>query len=147
MHAFRRTNMFNRHLLAGCELCADAFENDNVSGHCAIGSAMREDMQAGVASRFRVPRRKMWYVNVYEVDRAYGGPEEGGWYFDTGEPTGQSEPYFTEDFAWFRARILDENFYEDRRKVGYVNYRGGAYEVKVQPHPPKAYPEVTPHYE
>jgi hypothetical protein len=25
------------------------------------------------------------WVNIYEVDRAYGGPEEGGWYFDTGE--------------------------------------------------------------
>src|SRR4051794_29723324 len=25
------------------------------------------------------------YVNVYEVDRAYGGAEEGGWWFDTGQ--------------------------------------------------------------
>jgi hypothetical protein len=25
------------------------------------------------------------YVNVYLVDRAYGGPEEGGWWYDTEE--------------------------------------------------------------
>ena len=24
------------------------------------------------------------FVNVYEVDRNYGGPEEGGWWFDSG---------------------------------------------------------------
>jgi hypothetical protein len=26
-----------------------------------------------------------WWVNVYEVGQGYGGPEEGGWWFDTGE--------------------------------------------------------------
>lgn len=26
------------------------------------------------------------YVNVYEISRNYGGPEEGGWYFDAGVP-------------------------------------------------------------
>ncbi len=25
------------------------------------------------------------YVNVYMADRAYGGPEEGGWYYTYGE--------------------------------------------------------------
>jgi len=25
------------------------------------------------------------FVNVYRVDRCYGGPEEGGWYYDAGE--------------------------------------------------------------
>lgn len=26
------------------------------------------------------------YVNVYRVGRTYGGPEEGGWFVDCGEP-------------------------------------------------------------
>ena len=30
------------------------------------------------------PERLAWYVNVYEVDRAYGGGEEGGWFYDEG---------------------------------------------------------------
>ena len=29
--------------------------------------------------------RIIWYVNIYETNRAYGGPEEGGWYYDTGD--------------------------------------------------------------
>jgi hypothetical protein len=28
-----------------------------------------------------------WFVNVYNVDRCYGGPEEGGWWYDAGEPS------------------------------------------------------------
>ena len=31
------------------------------------------------------PELMNWYVNIYKVDRAYGGPEEGGWYYDVGE--------------------------------------------------------------
>ena len=26
------------------------------------------------------------YANAYWTDRLYGGPEEGGWWYDTGEP-------------------------------------------------------------
>jgi hypothetical protein len=28
----------------------------------------------------------MKFVNVYEVGRSYGGPEEGGWYYSTYYP-------------------------------------------------------------
>ena len=28
----------------------------------------------------------MKYVNAYAVSRAYGGPEEGGWWYDIGVP-------------------------------------------------------------
>ena len=30
------------------------------------------------------PKKLTWYVNVYEVYRAYGGPQEGGWFYDEG---------------------------------------------------------------
>lgn len=30
-------------------------------------------------------RPRAFLVAVYLVDRAYGGPEEGGWYYDCGE--------------------------------------------------------------
>jgi hypothetical protein len=29
---------------------------------------------------------KRFYVNAYAVTRNYGGPEEGGWYYNAGEP-------------------------------------------------------------
>jgi hypothetical protein len=143
-----KANMLMRHM-PQCESCADFMGGNSDAALCVIGDAMREDMLAGIASRFRVPRRKMWYVNVYEVDRAYGGPEEGSWYYDTGDPVHEAtETYFTEDFAWFRARILgDTEWTYDGLKVGSVNYRGGQYRVMVQDHPAKAYPEETPHYE
>ena len=28
----------------------------------------------------------MKYVNCYSISRHYGGPEEGGWWYDCGEP-------------------------------------------------------------
>lgn len=28
----------------------------------------------------------MLYLNAYRVSRVYGGPQEGGWYYDAGEP-------------------------------------------------------------
>ena len=31
------------------------------------------------------PELMNWYVNIYKVESAYGGPEEGGWYYDVGE--------------------------------------------------------------
>ena len=29
--------------------------------------------------------RIFWWVNVYEMDRRCGGPEEGGWWYDVGD--------------------------------------------------------------
>lgn len=36
------------------------------------------------------------YVNIYEVGRARGGHEEGGWWFDTGTPIGAIPVEFTD---------------------------------------------------
>lgn len=38
----------------------------------------------------------LWYVNTYLIDRAYGGPEEGGWWYDTEVPVRQSGDEFPE---------------------------------------------------
>lgn len=27
--------------------------------------------------------QNMWFINIYVVNKQYGGPEEGGWYYDT----------------------------------------------------------------
>lgn len=45
------------------------------------------------------------YVNIYSVGRAYGGPEEGGWWFDTGVPIGAIPVFITDDE---RMEIYDE---------------------------------------
>lgn len=36
------------------------------------------------------------YANAYLTDRLYGGPEEGGWYYDVGEPV-MSLPFICEE--------------------------------------------------
>jgi hypothetical protein len=37
------------------------------------------------------------YVNIYAAEQRYGGPEEGGWWFDTGAPVGSIPVQFTDN--------------------------------------------------
>lgn len=87
-----------------------------------------------------------WYVNVYEEDRGYGGPEEGGWYYDISEPV-HSEVCDTRFDAEATAERLREEYPEQGdRPVSSVLYNGGAYTIRIENHPPVAQPETVPHY-
>lgn len=44
----------------------------------------------------RVQPPPVYSVTFYLTDRAYGGPEEGGWYFDTAEPIPGRRVWMTE---------------------------------------------------
>jgi hypothetical protein len=98
-------------------------------------------------SKERVP----WHVSVYECDRAYGGPEEGGWWYDCGELK-QTIPVMSDDIS---DDDIDE-LIEMMRKVypeqtdygiGSVLYSGGAYEVYAEDKAGESYPKERPHYE
>ena len=86
-----------------------------------------------------------FYVNTYEIDRAYGGPEEGGWWFDTGSIV-KSVRCDTQDEA---------EAMTDRRRLAHPNtgdassvtYRGGEYRTRIEPVRGIDYPEHRPHYE
>ena len=39
------------------------------------------------------------YVNAYIVTREYGGPEEGGWYYDAGYPVASMPVFVVVDIA------------------------------------------------
>lgn len=54
---------------------------------------------------------EQWYFNIYEIGRAYGGPEEGGWYYDYGKPI-ESVPLKSHPF------VLDANGEEMRDDTG-----------------------------
>jgi|TARA_R110002020_G_scaffold161298_4_gene346381 hypothetical protein len=105
------------------------------------------------------------YVNVYLVDRAYGGPQEGGWWFTYGTPAQDSDLYYAESdvgqgqYVKASVRTVDV---EQRREAAQAvcdalndNRRSdigsvlseGRYEVAVESHPPKPWPEQTPYYE
>lgn len=78
--------------------------------------------------------RKRYYVNVYEYEREYGGPEEGGWYYDAGYNGYVWNSYFDEDAAYARANELCKKL--DKYQT-----------AMVEEHRPRDWPEVRPHYE
>lgn len=94
---------------------------------------------------------KSFVVAFYEIDRCYGGPEEGGWWFDTGELVRTVKVFHNEDdaFAWARAANYWLRFFQRNvRSVGSVIYDGGRYEARVfENTAPQRYPEYRPHYE
>jgi hypothetical protein len=101
------------------------------------------------------PYTGVYCVSVYLIDRAYGGPEEGGWWFDYGEPVLERDlptPQFTTDKneAWqFRdamQKTLDATANVGRRPISSV-LSEGKYVAIIDEGFPKAYPETRPHYE
>jgi len=92
-----------------------------------------------------------WYVSIYEYDRAYGGPEEGGWYYECGQPMTDFQLSFEDkENAILYGAFLDEKILpgmnEGRPPIGSVLSRG-RYSVVIETEPPKAYPDHKPRYE
>lgn len=92
------------------------------------------------------------YLNIYMVDRAYGGPEEGGWYFDYGLveesipllPT-EGQDLFdhvkTEHAKWA------EVFTNEGRRPIYSVLSEGEYQLKLEIDKGQNWPAERPHYE
>ena len=90
--------------------------------------------------------KKRYWAVVYEVDRIYGGPEEGGWWYDAGTLV-KSKEFKSEDEAKAKAKKWRKKF-PDTGASSSVIYRGGDYHVYVSTKEPVVYyPEVAPHYE
>lgn len=91
------------------------------------------------------------YLNIYDIDQAYGGPEEGGWYYQTRNPIhSQQIPANTaHDSIELMKNHLKQEFHADENDAG-TRYRvnGGADRVlRVEDHPAKGYPAFKPRYE
>jgi hypothetical protein len=99
--------------------------------------------------------QNVWWIHKYEVALAYGGPEEGGWWFDTGVPTGFTMgPFTDEEAAYEQCRVLNYLEYERaEREETYdyssvLSYRSNHYSYSVEDSPiAEPYPKVKPHYE
>lgn len=87
------------------------------------------------------------FVNVYRLDRHFGGQEEGGWWYTSYDPV-YSEGCFTEDFAYFRLDKLREKYPRNGNSSS-VNYHSKPddFTIMVEKEPGKYSPEETPHYE
>lgn len=98
----------------------------------------------------------LWSVACYLVDRAYGGPEEGGWWYDTGYPgkPRDNDPalatkYFEnkQDAYAYRDQMEKalEPYNEGRRPISSV-ISEGIWRVCVEEGPPHEWPVGRPHY-
>jgi hypothetical protein len=88
------------------------------------------------------------YVNVYMHDRAYGGPEEGGWSYDTHDPV-LSVPVARADVGDVEraCRLQYEQTLNAGRRPVYSVLSEGRYVVEVEARPASAKPERRPRYE
>jgi len=100
---------------------------------------------------------EVWYVHKYEEFQEYGGPEEGGWYYDVREPVRDDEwtpPIFTdEEEAFAHCRTLYAEEYERRKKEPYPYHSVlsaqsifYAFDCTTESMPYSS-PLVRPHYE
>lgn len=90
------------------------------------------------------PIPEVLYVNVYAVSRPYGGPEEGGWYYDQGEALA-SHVVVGRPAANELVDILREQYPDTGGSSSVL--QGDDWRVCVQRHPAADYPTTRPHYE
>lgn len=123
------------------------------------------------------PRMKnpLYTVTVFKVDRAYGGPEEGGWWYDCGYPAYHSKYIFSAPDEYGYKEVVDRKEYGcyvwsfdnreaaasfcrrfNRRLDKWVNKHrrpiysvlsDGVFEAKVCEGEPKPFPSTRPYYE
>jgi hypothetical protein len=93
-------------------------------------------------------RPRTVYVNAYSVGRAYGGAEEGGWYYDYGTPLASipvtTEAQTNEARALLRARLGPD--YEGARSR-YSVIGDDNLEIYTEDNFAAPFPAQRPHYE
>ncbi len=92
-----------------------------------------------------------YILAFYEIDRAYGGSEEGGWWLDTGALVRIHSVERNEARAAARAaranRLL-ERLQCSSRSAGSVLYTGGRHRLCVfEDTAPPNFPQIVPQYE
>ena len=96
------------------------------------------------------PRGSIYYVNEYFVDQLYGGPEEGGWWFEYGRFTRCIGQYHDINLAWHVQRgfqkILDNEVNAGRPSITSV-VSEGVYKVRLDNLKGQDYPTYQPRYE
>lgn len=86
------------------------------------------------------------YVNAYRITRRYGGPEEGGWWFDCGEPL-SSLPCTSQREARAQVDKMQAKF--KHLAEGDINSVLGGAEIRVyiEGEFARVFPETRPRYE
>ncbi len=97
----------------------------------------------------------MYYIHKHQVALRSGGPEEGGWWYTEGVPTGFSlGPIVDEELTYEQCRAL--NRLEDERReheekydfTSVLSYESNHYSFTVEEFAtPEPFPQERPHYE
>lgn len=93
------------------------------------------------------PEQAPCFVAVMLEDRAFGGNEEGGWWYNTSERIETHYAANNDVLAKIMARLEREYSNEGRRPISSV-LSEGLYRIKLCRNvPPKYEPAYRPHYE
>ena len=108
----------------------------------------RDDAWKKAQARRDDHRPPLLYINCYMVDSAYGGPEEGDWWFEHGRPV---ESRLADTPAQAVTMLKERRAFwdiqnEDRRPITSV-LSEGQYRVYRESHFAKPWPAEKPHYE
>ena len=109
--------------------------------------------------KFRIKPLALWltghqskfYVNVYAVDRCWGGSEEGGWWYDAGTPFDgiprNSWGCDTHEEAQLLQGWLEKTLVDYQPTRNRYSVIGGADVLAwIEEHPPEEFPGYRPHY-
>jgi len=89
------------------------------------------------------------YVNVYLIDRAYGGPEEGGWWYGCGQFIRGAQVITDAELDRVKAchqKWCDAENANRRSDISSV-LSEGRYVIYVEEKPGRNFPKTRPHYE
>lgn len=94
----------------------------------------------------KVVRRTLW-LNVYHLDRHYGGPEEGGWWYDTWTPVdcrslGRVPVRYADSVSDRVRQAIPSPDYP----IHSVMYGGGQFVVMAEPQRGRHLPRYRPVY-
>jgi hypothetical protein len=98
----------------------------------------------------------MYFIHKYQVSQQYGGPEEGGWWYDAGEPVEDWFPLIlmNEEQAYLVCRALNaaetdrRESDEDYEYTSVLSGRSTFYDYAVDEDPiARPFPATRPHYE
>jgi hypothetical protein len=87
------------------------------------------------------------WLNAYHVTRQFGGPEEGGWWYNDREPLESCKIETDDQIDPLMATLITKHAHlHDERPLGSV-LSGGKVEILTENHPGRHTPERVPHYE
>lgn len=90
----------------------------------------------------------LFWVTAYEITQEYGGPEEGGWWYVTGEPMDSFLVRTLKDAREAYTRLSIKYPKESNgRPYHSVLYNGGDYRIHLERHEPRSFPTEAPRYE